>query len=111
MHTEAALRLRFSNTNKQRDESMPDANITSAAVLEALRDVRDPEVGRTLSELNMLKRATVESDRIEVEVELPTPAYPQRERIADAVRATLESKVPQQQRIDVRFDWDVRGKD
>ena len=52
-------------------------------ILKALNDVVDPEIGKPLAAINMLKGATVADDgSIEVQVELPTPAYPERERIS-----------------------------
>lgn len=85
---------------------MTSAPLSPDQVLDALRDLPDPEIGRPLGELDMLRRATVEDGRVTVEVELPTPAYPHRERITQAIRERL----PQADAVDVTYSWKVRGK-
>ena len=90
---------------------MTERTITEAEVLESLKDVRDPEIGRPLDRLQMLKGVTVGDDGgVGVRVELPTPAYPNRERIADAVRAAVTARFPDAGAVDVAFSSRVRGK-
>ena len=90
---------------------MAEQTLTESAVLDCLRDVRDPEIGRTLGELNMLKRATVGPEAsASVEVELPTPAYPNRGRIVESVKTALSAALPQVGKVDVTFSSDVKGK-
>ncbi|HUG89570.1 MAG TPA: Mrp/NBP35 family ATP-binding protein [Planctomycetaceae bacterium] len=89
---------------------MTDARLNEADVLRSLHDVTDPEVGRPLSSLNMLKGARVTDGTVEVHVELPTPAYPDRGRIGDAVTAALKSRLPQAGTVKVTFSSNVRGK-
>ena len=61
--------------------------LTEAQVLDRLRGLRDPELGRPLGELAMLRSAAVgPNNAITVTIDLPTPAYPGRERIVAAVR-------------------------
>ncbi len=80
------------------------------AVLECLSDIVDPEIGRALGELGMLKGARQRNGELDVEIELPTPAYPRRERITSAVQAALAKKMPEFAKADVTFSWDVKGK-
>ncbi len=90
---------------------MTDRTITKAAVLESVKDVHDPEIGRSLDHLQMLKGATVGDDgRVNVQVELPTPAYPNRERITDAVQAAVAAKLPDAGSVSVTFSSTVRGR-
>lgn len=90
---------------------MPHESPTQADVLESLKDIPDPENGRSLGELGMLKAATIVSDdSVEVDIELPTPAYPQRHRISEAVRAALSEKWPAAKNVDVSFSSIVKGK-
>jgi ATP-binding protein involved in chromosome partitioning len=89
---------------------MSDTRITEADVLRILQDVSDPEVGRPLSSLRMLKAARVSNGSVEVEIELPTPAYPDRGRISEAVTSTLQRKLPEAGDVRVTFSSDVRGK-
>ncbi|HUQ72951.1 MAG TPA: Mrp/NBP35 family ATP-binding protein [Planctomycetaceae bacterium] len=82
---------------------------TEFQILERLRNLRDPEIGRSLGELNMLRGATVGPEGATVRVELPTPAYPKRERISGAVTAALAG-VPDVGPVRVEFSAVVQGK-
>ncbi len=81
--------------------------MSDAEILERLQDLTDPEIGRTLGELNMLKAARAEGDSLVVEVELPTPAYPGRERISQAIEERLAGDKP----VTVSFSHAVRGRE
>jgi len=74
----------------------------------AIEAVNDPELGRTLGALRMVKQVTVSGDAATVEIELPTPAYPQRERIAQAISSAAAGIGP---RVETKFSWKVKGKD
>ena len=89
---------------------MPDAPLNEADVLRHLQDVPDPEIGRTLASLGMLKSARVNNGSVEVHVDLPTPAYPGRDRITDAIKAALRQQMPQVADASVTFSSNVRGK-
>lgn len=83
-----------------------------ADVQSAVQEVIDPEIGRSLVALNMVKSATVTGDgSVIVNVELPTPAYPRKERIADVIRAALGKKLGGDVKLDVKFSSKVRGRD
>ena len=58
--------------------------LTSEQVRAAIGPLRDPEIGRSLADLDMLKSVQADGHRATIEVELPTPVYPDRQRIADA---------------------------
>lgn len=91
---------------------MSERKWTEADVMQTLQDVTDPEIGRTLAGLDMLKSARVRDDGgVEVEIELPTPAYPGREQLTQAVQSAVASKLAGAGPVDVRFSWRVRGKE
>lgn len=77
---------------------------------QALENVIDPELGRSLKELRMLSGVAERGDVIEVRVELPTPAYPDRERISEALRAAAAPHSAGR-KLDVEFTSVVRGKE
>ncbi len=54
----------------------PAANLTEADVLHALKGVKDPEIGRDLVELGMVKDVKVGDGRVELTINLTTPACP-----------------------------------
>ncbi|MFV0443700.1 MAG: P-loop NTPase [Planctomycetaceae bacterium] len=85
------------------------ATPTSEQIRANLADLPDPEIGQPLGQLDMLKTVSVEAGRAQVEVELPTPAYPNRERIAQAITARAAERfagLP----VEVTFSAKVRGK-
>ncbi|MGF1576803.1 MAG: iron-sulfur cluster assembly protein, partial [Cyanophyceae cyanobacterium] len=63
--------------------------LTPAAILEALRPVQDPELRRSLVELNMIRDIRIESDKVAFTLVLTTPACPLREMIVDDCKAAI----------------------
>jgi len=86
---------------------MPDDALTDP-IREALKTVLDPEIGKDLVTLNMVKAISVEDGRAAVTVELTTPACPLKEKIEGDVRAAVE-KVEGVSGVDVEFTANVRG--
>jgi len=87
---------------------MADSVLSDEEVLQAVGSVTDPEIGRTLGELRMVKAATKAANgSVSVRIELPTPAYPDRDRLTKAIRAALAHV----ETVDVEFTSRVRGKD
>jgi ATP-binding protein involved in chromosome partitioning len=89
-------------TNAQREQG----------ISKALGDVPEPEIGRTLGQLDMLKQVRFADDgTVHVEIELPTPAYPQRERITSAIEQSLKNaQLLNGSRLDVSYSAKIRGK-
>ncbi len=65
--------------------------VTQEQVLEALRKVKDPELGRDVVSLGMVREVRVEGDRVALTVVLTTPACPLTERIEADIRAALQA--------------------
>jgi len=70
---------------------MSTITLTNEQVIDALRPVNDPDLGRSLVELGMIKHVTIEGSRIDVHVELTTPACPLRGKIEGDVRQAVET--------------------
>jgi ATP-binding protein involved in chromosome partitioning len=84
--------------------------LTADLVQECLREVIDPEIGRGLVELNMITRVEIsDDDQVRITVDLPTPAYPRKERIAGSIEAVLAARLPQVRGIEVAFTATVKG--
>ncbi|MEO0854228.1 MAG: P-loop NTPase, partial [Cyanobacteria bacterium J06648_11] len=70
---------------------MTATTLTTDAILDVLRPVQDPELQKSLVDLNMIRNVRVEGDRVSFTLVLTTPACPLREFIVDeckdAVRA------------------------
>src|SRR2546421_2985124 len=81
--------------------------VTAEQVLSALKDLKDPSSGRTMSELGYFKHPEIlDGGGVRVRVELPTPASPHKARIEEAVRAMLSPL--QLSRVEVAFGANVR---
>ncbi len=63
--------------------------LTVEQVMEALRGVMDPELGRNIVELGMVKDLSIEKGRVIFTLALTTPACPLRDRMGDEARAAL----------------------
>lgn len=82
--------------------------VTEAEVIQRVRGLKDPEIGRTLGELDMLKGVVLSGADVVVRIELPTPAYPRRERITESVRTAVKEALGAGS-VDVEFSAVVRG--
>ena len=72
------------------DASKPTENVEPAEVLEGLRIVQDPDLGRDIISLNFVKDLRVEGGAVSFVIELTTPACPVKEKMHDhAVAAVL----------------------
>jgi ATP-binding protein involved in chromosome partitioning len=65
--------------------------LTEGAILDVLRTVQEPELGRDIVTLNMVKDIDVADDRVAMTIELTTPACPLKDEIERNARAALES--------------------
>jgi ATP-binding protein involved in chromosome partitioning len=81
--------------------------LTESAVYEALRRVHDPELGRDIVTLEMVKRVTVEPDHIALSIDLTTPACPLKDDIERDVRRVL-AEVGAPTAIDITWGATVR---
>jgi len=66
---------------------------TESSVLEALQLVQDPELRRSVVDLEMVKSVSVNDHIVRVTVAVPTPEYPLRKELRDRVSAAV-SAVP-----------------
>lgn len=73
---------------------------TEQSILDALRKVEDPEVHKSIVELDMVKRIDIQGDHVTVEVLLTVAGCPLRNKIDQDVRAALAA-VPGVKSFDV----------
>lgn len=64
--------------------------VTREDVLNALRDVKDPELNRSLVELNMVRDVVIVDGRVEVTIALTVSGCPLRHAIQSDVQAAIE---------------------
>jgi len=77
-----------------------------------ISEITDPEIGRSLGELSMLKSVEREDDnRCNVQIELPTPAYPARDRIGQKIIEAIQSASGSDWDVTVNYSSCVQGKE
>lgn len=82
--------------------------LTAQAVLDALKSVNDPELHRSLVELNMIKDIRVDGGRVSFQIELTTPACPLKSQIEAECEQAVK-RLPGVESVEVRFGAQVRG--
>jgi ATP-binding protein involved in chromosome partitioning len=65
-------------------------SLTRTQVLEALKNVKDPELNKDLVTLNMIKNVEVAEGRVNLTIELTTPACPLKDTIRQDVERALK---------------------
>jgi ATP-binding protein involved in chromosome partitioning len=83
--------------------------LTKEQIIEAIRPVNDPEIGRSLVELKMIPDIEITGRDVLVHVELTTPACPLKGKIEDDVRAALASTIPSVGDVTFKFTSRVRS--
>jgi ATP-binding protein involved in chromosome partitioning len=81
--------------------------VEQAAVLEALKVVRDPDLNRDIVSLGFVKNLKVEDGRVAFTIELTTPACPVKDQMRDQARAAV-LQVPGVSTVDVQMSARVR---
>ncbi|WP_165071707.1 Mrp/NBP35 family ATP-binding protein [Paludisphaera rhizosphaerae] len=87
-----------------------DIVVTEKDVLAALKGVKDPDLGRDLVDLGMIRDVRVGPGKVALTVNLTTPACPLKGKIEADVRQALESRLPAGLEIEIRMTAEVRGK-
>ena len=78
--------------------------LNEGAVSAALKSVQDPELGKSLADLRMIDQIRIAGgNSVNVKIDLPTHAYPRRERLADAIRQAIQTQLPDAKTVDVEF--------
>lgn len=79
--------------------------LDASAVLEVLRPVQDPELRRSLVELNMIRNIKIEGDKVSFTLVLTTPACPLREFIVeDCQKAVKQLPGVREVAVDVKAE-------
>ena len=71
-------------------EPREDAMATEAQVREALRSVLDPEIGRPIEDIGMLRGISIEGDTVRVDVLITIEGCPLKDRITNDVTAAVQ---------------------
>src|SRR6516165_1667114 len=87
-----------------------DPAITERQVLEALKGVKDPDLGRDLVDLGMIKDIRIGDGTVALTVNLTTPACPLKGQIERDVRNALQARLDGDWAFQVTMGAEVRGK-
>lgn len=82
------------------------AELNAEVVLEALRAVKDPDLGRDIVSLGFVKDVKTCGDNVSFTIELTTPACPVREQMKEQARQAIASIGAKQ--IDIKMTSQVR---
>lgn len=84
---------------------------TDAEILQQVRSLLVPGIGRSLGELDMVRGVQRRgASAVTIGVELPTPALPDQDQLASSIRAAVQVAWPEIESVDVHFTAVVRGK-
>jgi ATP-binding protein involved in chromosome partitioning len=82
--------------------------VESAAVLDALKAVKDPDLHRDIVALGFVKNLRVDGGRVAFTIELTTPACPVKDQMRDQARAAV-MQLPGVSAVDVEMTASVRA--
>lgn len=67
------------------------SEIKESAVLEALRAVKDPDLGQDIVSLNFIKNLVIDDGKVGFTIELTTPACPVKDQMRDEAQAAVSA--------------------
>jgi ATP-binding protein involved in chromosome partitioning len=87
-----------------------NTTLTERDVLDALKGVKDPDLGRDLVDLGMIKDIRISDGTVALTVNLTTPACPLKAQIERDVRTALQARLPGEWTYHITMGAEVRGK-
>src|SRR5205823_11656224 len=87
-----------------------NSTITDRDVIEALKGVKDPDLGRDLVDLGMIKDIRIGDGTVALTVNLTTPACPLKAQIERDVRQALAARLGSDWAVQITMGAEVRGK-
>ena len=87
---------------------MAPQELTEAAVLDALRAVKDPDLHKDIVALGFIKNLSIDGGRVAFTIELTTPACPVKDKMRDQARAAV-SVLAGVTEVDVHMSAQVRA--
>jgi len=82
--------------------------VSEAAVLDALKIVRDPDLNRDIVSLKFIKNLRIDEGRVGFSIELTTPACPVKDQMRDQARAAVAA-IPGVTAVDIEMTAQVRS--
>jgi ATP-binding protein involved in chromosome partitioning len=82
---------------------MPDTN-TIQTVKQALSDLKDPELGRSIAKTDQIGDVTLDAGKLKCHLKLSTHSWPIRQHFAEQAQDAIRGKLPDISDIDIQFD-------
>lgn len=76
----------------------------------AVAGVVEPLYGRRLGELRLIKNVSLDGNRAQIDIELPSPGHPQQDELRSAIGSAVRGALPDVADVAVNFSTLVRGK-
>jgi metal-sulfur cluster biosynthetic enzyme len=77
-----------------------------AALVAALRDVVDPELGVNIVDLGLVYGLAVQDGAVQVVMTMTSPACPLGTFLADLIDTTVRARVPEARSVEIALVWD-----
>jgi ATP-binding protein involved in chromosome partitioning len=84
------------------------APLSEAAILDALKVVKDPDLHKDIVSLGFIKNLTIDGGRVSFSIELTTPACPVKDHLRDQARAAVMA-LPGVQNVEITMTASVRS--
>jgi ATP-binding protein involved in chromosome partitioning len=84
--------------------------VTPAQVLDALRQVQDPDLHKDIVSLGFIQSNTVEGGQVKVTINLTTPACPVKDQMKKQAEDLIRA-LPGVEQVEVQMTAEVRGQD
>lgn len=88
--------------------AMTDTTITEAGVLDALKNVIDPDLHRDIVSLGFIKNLAITGADVKFTLELTTPACPVRQQFIDACEKHIRQQYPHANAVEIELSAQVR---
>ena len=79
-------------------------------VLQALRQVVDPELGINIVDLGLVYGSEVRDGQVHVAMTMTTPAFPMEELLMEMVHAAILRELPEARSVEVDLVWEPAWK-
>lgn len=80
--------------------------MTETRILNALREVIDPEIGVNLVDLGLVYEVGSEGRTVQVAMTMTSPACPLRDYLSDSVEAAVRRNLPETDKVEIAFVWE-----
>ena len=77
------------------------AKLTNDSIMNALRNVYDPDLHKDLVTLNMIKDIKIDGNNVSLTIELTTPACPLKDQIKDDCTTEIKKEIPSVENVSI----------